>query len=140
MKTTDPRDPLDQKIDTLFASRPITPSDDFAARVLAAADELPTKQTRTSPVGQLLRFALPIAALIAVALTLSQFKQEAPTTAVASRTAPTAVLETSENLSTADMQEIFILEEALASLSTLKDDNLNSADLLSTFDALYFEI
>ncbi|CAA6677895.1 MULTISPECIES: hypothetical protein [unclassified Lentimonas] len=140
MKTTDPRDPLDKKIDDLFASRPITPSDDFAARVLAAADELPAKQTRTSPIGQLLRFALPIAAAIAIALTFTQFKPKAPTTEVASIPTPTETHEATNNLSTADMQEIFILEEALASLSTLQDDTLDNADLLSTFDALYFEI
>jgi len=139
MKTTDPRDPLDQKIDELFAKRPITPSDDFAARVLTAADELPIKQTRTNPVSQLLRFALPIAALIAIALTLSQFKQEAPTE-VANHTTPTAILEVPDNLSTAEMQEIFLLEEAIASLSTLQSDNLSAADLINTFDALYFEI
>ncbi|MFQ3240857.1 MAG: hypothetical protein ACI9JZ_000537 [Lentimonas sp.] len=139
MKTTDPRDPLDRKIDDLFASRPLQPSTDFAARVLAAADELPAKQTRTSPISQLLCFALPIAALIAIALTLTQFKQEAPTTEVASSATPTETLDT-DILSSADIQEIFILEEAIASLSSLQDDNLNSADLLSTFDALYFEI
>ena len=38
MKTNHNCDPLDQQIDTLLASRPVKPSDDFAARVLAAAD------------------------------------------------------------------------------------------------------
>mgnify|MGYP000217330970 CR=1 FL=1 len=141
MKTTDPRDPLDQKIDDLFASRPLQPSDDFATRVLAAADAIPAaKQARPSSMGKLLRFALPIAALIAVALTVTQFTQEAPTTEIATHTAQSDAAEPTESLSTIDMQEIFILEEALASLSSLQDESLNSADLLSTFDALYFEI
>ena len=154
MKTTDPRDPLDRKIDDLLAKRPLQPSDDFSARVLAAADALPTaKQAQPSSMGKLLRFALPVAALIAVALTLTQFTQEVPTTEIASHTAqeaPTTEIashdvqptpaETTDNLSTEDIQEIFILEEALASLSPLQDESLDSADLLSTFDAFYFEI
>lgn len=128
MKTTDPRDPLDRKIDDLLASRPVAPSDDFAARVLAAADELPTEKARTSPMGQLLRFALPIAALIAVVFTIAQLMPTKP----AAVTAPT--------LSAVDMQEIFLLEEGLAGLTQLQDDNLGSTDLLSTLDALYFDI
>jgi hypothetical protein len=128
MKTTDPRDPLDRTIDDLLASRPLTPSDDFAARVLAAADALPAEQPRTSPVGQLLRFALPIAALIAVAFTLAQLMPTKPT-AVA---APT--------LNAADLQEIFLLEEGLTGLTQLQDDHFSSTDLLSTLDALTFEI
>ena len=52
MKTTDSRDPLDRTIDDLLASRPLQPSDDFVARVLAAADEIPAEKQRTSPVGQ----------------------------------------------------------------------------------------
>ena len=38
MKTNHNSEPLDQQIDTLLASRPLKPSDDFAARVLAAAE------------------------------------------------------------------------------------------------------
>lgn len=128
MKTTDSRDPLDRKIDDLLASRPLQPSDDFAARVLAAADELPTAKARTSPAGQLLRFALPIAALIAVALTLAQLMPTKPNAVAAPA------------LSIADAQEIFLLEEGLAGLTQLQDDNLSSTDLLSTLDALTFDI
>ena len=130
MKTTDSRDPLDRKIDDLLASRPLTPSDDFAARVLAAADELPAAQPRTSPVGQLLRFALPIAAAIAVAITLTQFMP----------TKPTAVAVATPTLNVADVEEIFLLEEGLTGLTQLQDDNFSSTDLLSTLDALTFEI
>ena len=130
MKTTDPRDPLDRTIDDLLASRPLTPSDDFAARVLAAADALPAEQPRTSPVGQLLRFALPIAALIAVAFTLAQLMP----------TKPTAVAVAAPTLNAADLQEIFLLEEGLTGLTQLQDDHFSSTDLLSTLDALTFEI
>jgi hypothetical protein len=130
MKTTDSRDPLDRKIDDLLASRPLTPSDDFAARVLAAADELPAAQPPTRPVGQLLRFALPIAAAIAVAITLTQFMP----------TKPTAVAVAGPTLNVADVEEIFLLEEGLTGLTQLQDDNFSSTDLLSTLDALTFEI
>ena len=127
MKTTDSRDPLDRKIDDLLASRPLQPSADFATRVLAAA-ELPAEKRRTGPVGQLLRFALPIAALIAVAFTLAQLMPTKPAPEAASA------------LSAADMQEIFLLEEGLTGLTQLQDDNLSSFDLLSTLDALTFGI
>lgn len=136
MKTTDSRDPLDRTIDDLLASRPLTPSDDFAARVLAAADQLPAEKPRTSPVGQLLRFALPIAALIAIAFTLAQLMPTKPTAV----TAPTLSAAAAPTLSAADMQEIFLLEEGLAGLTQLQDVNLSSTNLLSTLEALTFEI
>ena len=128
MKTTDSRDPLDRTIDDLLASRPLQPSDDFAARVLAAADQLPVEKQRTSPVGQLLRFALPIAALIAVAFTLAQLMPTKPTAVAAPA------------LSAAEAQEIFLLEEGLTGLSQLQDHHFGSTNLLSTLDALTFEI
>jgi hypothetical protein len=128
MKTTDSRDPLDRTIDDLLASRPLQPSDDFAARVLAAADQLPVEKQRTSPVGQLLRFALPIAALIAVAFTLAQLIPTKPTAVAAPA------------LSAADMQEIFLLEEGLTGLSQLQHEQFSSTNLLNTLDALTFEI
>jgi hypothetical protein len=129
MKTTDPRDPLDRKIDDLLASRPLQPSDDFAARVLAAANQLPTEPA-TRPVTHLLRFTLPIAALIAVAVTLVQFRPNKPTaTAIAATT-----------LDAADMEEIFLLEEGLIGLSQLQDDQLSTNNLLSTLEVLTFDI
>ena len=128
MKTTDSRDSLDRTIDDLLASCPVQPSDNFAARVLAAADELPAEKCCSSPAGQLLRFALPIAALIAVAFTLVRF----------TLTKPTAVADLT--LSAADAQEIFLLEEGLVGLTQLNDDSLSAAHLLSTLDALTFEI
>jgi len=128
MKTTDSRDPLDRTIDDLLASRPLQPSPDFAARVLAAADALPAAKRHSSPVGQLLRFALPLAALIAVAFTLAQFIPSNPSAVLAPA------------LSAADMQEIFLLEESLAGLGQLQDEHFGSTHLLSTLDALTFDI
>ena len=128
MKTTDSRDPLDRTIDDLLASRLLQPSDDFAARVLAAADQLPVEKQRTSPVGQLLRFALPIAALIAVAFTLAQLMPTKPTAVAAPA------------LSAAEAQEIFLLEEGLTGLSQLQHEQFSSTNLLNTLDALTFDI
>ncbi|MGJ8652480.1 MAG: hypothetical protein ACSHX8_04355 [Opitutaceae bacterium] len=131
MKTTDPRDPLDQKIDALFASRPIKPSADFAQRVLDAAKAEALTQSEATPkrtFAPILKFALPIAAAVAFALTLSQWNQTSiPSTPAA-------------NLTAAEAQEIFLLEEGLDMISTLNSDNFNSADLLSTLDALTYEI
>lgn len=131
MKTTDPRDPLDQKIDALFASRPIKPSADFAQRVIDAAAAEAASQPEAAPkrtLAPLLKFALPIAAAVAFALTLSQWNQgSTPATPAA-------------NLTAAEAQEIFLLEEGLDMISTLSSENFNSADLLSTLDALTYEI
>lgn len=131
MKTTDPRDPLDQKIDELFASRPIKPSADFAQRVIAQAEAeaaTPPQATSKRTLAPLLKFALPIAAAVAFALTLSQWNQSSTPVAPAA------------NLTAAEAQEIFLLEEGLDMISTLSNENFNSADLLSTLDALTFEI
>jgi hypothetical protein len=131
MKTTDPRDPLDHKIDDLLARRPLQPGSDFTARVLAAAAELPAPPApRRRPTRTLLRFALPIAAAVAIAVTcqLAPFSPGS-TEAVASPT-----------LSTADIQEIFLLEEGLSGLAQLQEDPLSHHDLLNTLDALYFDL
>ena len=128
MKTTDSRDPLDRTIDDLLTSRPLKPSADFAARVLAAAEALPAAKRRRSPVGRLLRFALPIAALVVLALTLAPL------------ILPQAATEPAPSLSAADMQEIFLLEEGLTGLGQLQDHHFGSTNLLSTLDALTFEI
>ena len=75
MKTTDPRDPLDQQIDRLLKTRPLEPSKDFTSRVLQAceADE-PKPRTESAECrepGKLLRFALPLAAAIAIGLAIA---------------------------------------------------------------------
>ncbi len=127
MKPTDHRDPLDQKIDALLASRPLKPSDDFAARILAEA-ETSIQSTARHPLGTRLKLALPIAAAVALTFSLLQLKPSAP------EPAQTTVL------SSADAQEIFLLEESLASLATLSNTEFGGEDLLSTLDALYQEI
>ncbi len=130
MKTTDPRDPLDQKIDALFASRPIKPSPDFAARVLAAAEatEAAPATPRHSIMAPVLRFALPIAAVFALALTLAQFNFH------------TTPATPATNLTAAEAQEIFLLEEGLSGLSTLTAEGVHTNDLLTTLEALTFNL
>ena len=153
MKTTDPRDPLDQKIDALLSSRPLKPSDDFAARVLAAAEAEPTATATPAqssrPVATILRFALPIALPIAAAIAVvfalvPMLKQAQPTTPLPAETpanlasrqaAPTATL------NEAHIQEILLLEEGLSALAlTNNDDSLTTDGLLSTLEALDYEI
>ena len=133
MKTNHNNDPLDQQIDTLLASRPVKPSDDFAARVLAAAAETAVSEDssgkRKRPLGMLIKLALPLAAAIAVMFNFLP----------ALTVAPAASAE-SAALSTAEVQEIFLLEESLASLAHVSATEVSSFDLLSILDALYLEI
>ena len=134
MKTNHSSDSLDQQIDTLLASRPIKPSDDFSARVLAAtetavAEDFSDKTKRQ--LGLLIKFALPLAAVIAVTISLLPVHTDS--------IAPIGSTE-SATLSTAEMQEIFLLEESLASLANVSATEVGSFDLLSILDALYLEI
>ena len=134
MKTNHNSDPLDQQIDTLLASRPVKPSDDFAARVLAAAETALAEDSsgkRKRPLGMLIKFALPFAAAIAVTISLLPVNTDS--------VAPTGSTE-SDTLSTAEVQEIFLLEESLASLSHVSAAEVGNVDLLSILDALYLEI
>ena len=134
MKTNHHRDSLDQQIDTLLASRPVKPSEDFAARVLAAAEtaigEGSTGKAKRS-LGTLISFALPLAAAIAVTISLWPVHTDSVATAESIE---------STTLSTAEVQEIFLLEESLASLTDISASEFGSTDLLSTLDALYLEI
>ena len=135
MKTNHNSDPLDQQIDTLLASRPVKPSDDFAARVLAAAAETALAEDssgkRKRPLTLLIKFALPLAAAIAVTISLLPVNTDS--------VAPTGSTE-SDTLSTAEVQEIFLLEESLASLAHVSAAEVGNVDLLSILDALYLEI
>ncbi|MBL6829407.1 MAG: hypothetical protein ISQ74_05915 [Puniceicoccaceae bacterium] len=134
MKTNHNSDPLDQQIDTLLASRPVKPSDDFAARVLAAAETAVSEDSSGKgkrPLGMLIKFALPFAAAIAVTISLLPVNTDS--------VAPTGSTE-SDTLSTAEVQEIFLLEESLASLAHVSAAEVGSVDLLSILDALYLEI
>ena len=134
MKTNHNSDPLDQQIDTLLASRPVKPSDDFAARVLAAAETAVSEDSSGKgkrPLGMLIKFALPFAAAISVTISLLPVNTDS--------VAPTGSTE-SDTLSTAEVQEIFLLEESLASLAHVSAAEVGSVDLLSILDALYLEI
>ncbi len=134
MKTNHNSDPLDQQIDTLLASRPVKPSDDFAARVLAAAETAVSEDSSGKgkrPLGMLIKFALPFAAAIAVTISLLPVNTDS--------VAPTGSTE-SDTLSTAEVQEIFLLEESLASLAHVSAAEVGNVDLLSVLDALYLEI
>lgn len=134
MKTNHNSDPLDQQIDTLLATRPVKPSDDFAARVLAAAETAVSEDSSGKgkrPLGMLIKFALPFAAAIAVTISLLPVNTDS--------VAPTGSTE-SDTLSTAEVQEIFLLEESLASLAHVSAAEVGSVDLLSILDALYLEI
>ena len=134
MKNNQNIGPLDQKIDTLLASRPVKPSYDFAARVLAAAETVPAEKSSvmtTHPFGALAKFALPLAAAIAVTISLLPVNTDS--------IAPTGLSE-STILSTAEMQEIFFLEESLAGLANVSATEVGNVDLLSFLDALYLEI
>ena len=134
MKTNHNSDPLDQQIDTLLASRPVKPSDDFAARVLAAAETAVSEDSsgkRKRPLALLIKFALPLAAAIAVTISLLPINTDSD--------APIRSTE-SATLSTAEVQEIFLLEESLDSLAHVSAAEVGSVDLLNILDALYLEI
>ncbi|MDB2682065.1 hypothetical protein N9Z14_05665 [Opitutales bacterium] len=154
MKTTDPRDPLDRKIDDLLTNRPVQASAQFTAQVLAATereDSFQLSQTYAKPDGQFLRLALPIAAVIAVAFTLAHFSTSTPNASDAAdqlainassqNLVVTPAAETElEILLSPDIQEILMLTEGLAGLSQVEGDIINATDLLNTLNALTFEI
>lgn len=134
MKTNHNCDPLDQQIDTLLASRPLKPSDDFAARVLAAAETAVSEDSsgkRKRPLALLIKFALPLAAAVAVTISLLPVNTDS--------VAPTGSTDRT-TLSTAEVQEIFLLEESLASLAHVSATEVGSFDLFCILDALYLEI
>ena len=134
MKANHNSDPLDQQIDNLLASRSVKPSDDFAARVLAAAETEVTEDSlgkTKRPIGMLIKFGLPFAAAIAVTISLLL--------AIDDSVAPTGPSE-GTTLSAAEVQEIFLFQESLASLANISATEVGSYDLLSFLDALYLEI
>lgn len=126
MKTNSQQDPLDQKIDALLTSRPLQVSDDFTARVMAAAEE---DTARRSTIRKIIPFALPIAAAIVIAATT--WTQMLGTAKNSDDIAP---------LSMAEAEEIFILEDSLAALVSSDDSGLRTGSLLATLDSLYTEI
>ena len=113
MKTNHNIDPLDQQIDNLLSSRPVKPSEDFAARVLAAAETAIAEDSARKakrPLGTLIKLALPLAAAIAVTISLWPVHTDS--------VAPAESIE-STTLSTAEVQETFFPEESLASLADI---------------------
>jgi hypothetical protein len=144
MKTRDPRDPLDRKIDALLCELPAPAPADFLARTLEQA-EAATRATRSPQRGVLLRFALPAAAAIALALVMTALLREAPSpgeTLADTRPSPDA-REASElymsELPGSELEELLLLEDGLTGLAALPaDDAFNSEDLLNTLDTLYY--
>lgn len=141
MKTTDPRDPLDHKLDELLARQPLKAADDFLTRTLAAAEAGPPEQTpRTFALRR--RFAMAIAAAAAIALAcvaLSQLKQGRPEAAVEIATVETVQPQSagSDALSHAEIDELLLLEEGLSGFADLDTAGLRSDSLLNTLDALH---
>jgi hypothetical protein len=123
------KDPLDTKIDALLASRPIRPGDGFAARVLDATEAADSVRGKR-PLARIIAFTLPLAAAVVLALSLLRIDNGSPA-------APTTEISA---LTTAEAQEIFLLEEALADLDVFATTDFASGDLLATLDALYLEI
>jgi hypothetical protein len=127
MKTTNPSDPLDSKIDALLTSQPLRPSKDFTDRVLIATDELATGPKTLRRICLWQRPALLIAALLVAAFTLAHLILTRP----AEQVAPT--------LTTIELQEIFMLEEGLTGLTQVQYEDLNDTQLLNTINLLTFE-
>ena len=125
MKT---KDPLDTQINSLLASRPLRPSDDFLARVLEAA-EADAVLRRKRSLGRRLAFALPLAAAFALTFSLLQLD--------ISQGIPDG---SSTALTQAEVQELFLLQEGLANLASVGSTGLGSKEILKTLDALYLEI
>ncbi|WPJ97558.1 hypothetical protein SH580_07520 [Coraliomargarita algicola] len=141
MKPNHHSDPLDRQIDALLASRPLKPSDDFAARVLAQAEAETATQHAKRPLSKLIKFTLPLAAAFALTLSLLQLKSGPKEgTLTAHTNSANSATDTATSLNTAEAQEIFILEESLANLATLSTTDFGTKNLLSTLDALYLEI
>ena len=134
MKTKDPRDPLDQKIDALLASQPVRASADFSERLLERVDQLPRRKG-ASPVAALLRFALPLAA--AVALLFAIFSQLSPESVEPGSSQLSQHEPDSAALNDYEIQELLMLQEGLSSFAQIDADGFDSSDLLDTLDTLY---
>lgn len=140
MKPNQNSDPLDQQIDALLASRPLKPSDDFAARVFAATEAETAQQDSKRPLSSLIKFALPLAAAIALTLSLLQLNSGSSKTTTNGSATADANTALNTTLNAAEAQEIFLLEDSLANLATLSTSEFGTQNLLSTLDALYLEI
>lgn len=136
MKTTDPRDSLDRKIDALLSEQPLRAPEDFGARALEAA-EAPQRQVRRRRAERLIRFALPAAAAMALALFFTTPSRE-PTDQLAQHPQDSQISQIEAPLENIALEELFRLQEGLAGLATIPQDTLDSEELLQTLDTLEF--
>ena len=139
MKTTDPRDPLDRKIDALLSEQPLRASEIFAVRALDAA-EAAQRKTQPQQFPRLLRFGLPAAAAVALALFLSTRPQEntAPQDQFAQNPKAQEVLPAEAPIENSGIEELFRLQEGLSGLATIEQEALDSGELLQTLDTLEY--
>lgn len=144
MKTTDPRDPLDQKIDQLLASQPVKAPTNFSTRILAEIEDESAPQSKESCIlTPILRFALPLAAAVALAFIISSQmrddRPEAPTQIAGSQTidTPSTGITLDTELSNYEIQEIMLLQDGLSGFAQIESEELSGSDLLDTLNTLY---
>ena len=144
MKTTDSRDPLDRKIDELLRETSVRPSSDFLSRTLEAAKETEQDKPQTKKRWHIIPFALPIAAVLVLALFLSSQLKDNTTTDLAPQESQLATNDSpsmSDNdLENTEMQEILFLQQGLSGLASIESTELDDDDWLQTLDTLYFDI
>lgn len=124
-------DPLDQKIDDLLHSRPLRADAAFKARILEATAREPllAPVRRSARLMACLKFALPMAAAIAVAALILNQTTDDP--GLAQQPAVPSVIAA---------EEIFLLEAGLEGLASLDTGDVPTSGLLHTFEILYLEI
>ncbi|MFP4157846.1 MAG: hypothetical protein ACLFU4_09545 [Opitutales bacterium] len=139
MKTTDPRDALDRKIDALLSEQPLRASDDFRARTLSAVDA-DRSQTERRKFRRHFRLALATAAGVALALFLGlQSRQSAAPENPPAQQAPVAEVPIAEPfLESSELEELLHLQEKLSGLTNIEQDLADSTNLLQTLDTLQY--
>lgn len=138
MKTTDPRDPLDQKIDKLLASQPVKVPTDFTARILTEVETEP-RSKKSVTLAPLVGFALPLAAAVALAFIVLNSSPPGSSEAPAKDNALAASdTETGEALRSYEIQELFMLQEGLSRFAQIESKEFSSgSELLTTLETLY---
>ncbi|MFU8847706.1 MAG: hypothetical protein ACNA77_03170 [Opitutales bacterium] len=138
MKTTDPRDPLDQKIDQLLASQPSKVPTNFAARTLARLEQEREIQGSGRSWAPLIRFALPLAAALALAFVVfSQLQKGASENSLQVTNLANSDTGTDQELTSYEIQEILLLQEGLSAFAQIETEELNGSDLFDTLETLY---
>ena len=127
------KDPLDQKIDDLLAGQPVKVPTDFATRTLVRA-EADTPREKPDALAPLLRFALPLAAAIALAFILFHaFSSDKAAT-------PAQISDkgsiTNEALTSYEVQELLLLQEGLSGFAQIETDEIKTGGSLATLDTL----